>query len=129
MAMVDNRSVPELFADALNQFSKLIRNEVQLAKAELSAKATQAIMGAAFLAVAGLVSIAALVMVLMAVAAWLISTGWSPPISYLGAAIIGILLSGGFAWVGMNRLKPENLTPNRTIEQLRRDASAVKEHV
>jgi ABC-type uncharacterized transport system substrate-binding protein len=31
--------VPELFADALNQFSELMRNEFQLARAELSVKA------------------------------------------------------------------------------------------
>jgi uncharacterized membrane protein YqjE len=129
MAMIDNRSVPELVADAFNQFAKLIRNEIQLAKAEMSAKATQAAIGAAFLAVAGLVSIAALVLALMALAALLIQIGWSAPLSYLAAAIVGVLLSVVCGWLGMNRLKPENLTPNRTIEQLRRDASAVKEHV
>ena len=127
--MIDNRSVPELIAEAFNQFAKLIRNEVQLAKAEMSAKASQAAMGGAFLAVAGVIAIAALVLLLMALAAWLVESGWSPPLSYLAAAVVGLVVAAVFALVGKSRLKPEKLTPNRTMEQLRRDASAVREHV
>lgn len=127
MTPVDQRSVPELLADALNQFSKLISNEVQLAKAEMSAKVTQAIMGAAFLAVAGLMAIPVLVLALMALAAWLVRMGWSEPVSYLIAAVVGLVISGILAGIGVNRLKADSLTPDRTMKQLRRDANAVKE--
>jgi membrane protein implicated in regulation of membrane protease activity len=126
MATIDNRSVPELLADALTQFSKLISNELQLAKAEMSAKVTQAIMAAAFLAIAGLVAIPVLVLLLIAFAAWLAEMGWSDPAAYLASAVLGLVISGVLAWIGMNRLKASNLTPNRTLEQLRRDAQAMK---
>jgi hypothetical protein len=126
MATIDTRSVPELLADGLTQFSKLISNEVQLAKAEMSAKVTQAIMAAAFLAIAGLMAIPVLVLLLIAFAAWLIEMGWSDPVAYLAAAVFGLVASGILAWIGMNRLKASNLTPDRTLEQLRRDAQAVK---
>src|SRR5436190_5449027 len=42
MSVTDSRPVSELFADALNQFSKLIRSELHLARAEMSMKASQA---------------------------------------------------------------------------------------
>jgi hypothetical protein len=126
MATLDQRSVPELLADALNQFSKLISNEMQLAKAEMSAKVTQAVMGAAFLAIAGIMAIPVLVLALMALAAWLISMGWSAPASYLIAAVVGLAISGILAGIGISRLKSNTLTPDRTIKQLQRDARAVK---
>lgn len=125
MTPVDQRSVPELLAEALNQFSKLFSNEMQLAKAEMSAKVTQAVMGAAFLAIAAIMAIPVLVLLLMALAAALISLGWSAPASYLVAAAVGFVISGILAAVGMNRMK--NLTPDRTLNQLQRDAHAVKE--
>lgn len=125
MTPVDQRSVPELLAEALNQFSKLFSNEMQLAKAEMSAKVTQAVMGAAFLAIAAIMAIPVLVLLLMALAAALISLGWSAPASYLVAAAVGFVISGILAAVGMNRMK--NLTPDRTLNQLQRDAYAVKE--
>jgi hypothetical protein len=40
--------------------------------------------------------------------------------------VLGLVISGVLAWIGMNRLKASNLTPNRTLEQLRRDAQAMK---
>lgn len=129
MAMIDNRSVPELLGDALSQVSKLISNEIRLAKAEMSAKAKQAAIGVALLAVAGLIGIAALVMALMALAALLVQLGFSPPLANLGAAVAGLVLAAVFAFIGKGRLKPENLAPDRTMEQLRRDVSAVREHV
>src|SRR5687768_17356268 len=126
MTRIDNRSVPELLADALNQFSKLISNEVQLAKAEMAAKVTQAIMAAAFLAIAGLMAIPVLVLLLIAFGAWLIDMGWSDPLAYLAAAVLGLVISGILAWIGMNRLKASSLTPDRTLKQLQRDAQAMK---
>ena len=125
MSYPDQRSVPELMADALNQFSKLISNEMQLAKAEMSAKVTQAIMGAAFLAIAGIMTIPVLVLALMAFAAWLVTLGWSAPASYLAAAAVGAVISAILTAIGLNRMK--NLSPDRTINQLQRDARAVKE--
>jgi hypothetical protein len=41
MTTNDSRSVSELFGDALSQFSKLVRNELQLARAEISIKVGQ----------------------------------------------------------------------------------------
>jgi hypothetical protein len=42
MSATDSRPVSELFADALKQLSKLMRNELQLARAEIAVKASEA---------------------------------------------------------------------------------------
>ena len=130
MAIADDlRSVPELISHALSQVSRLIRDEIQLAKAELSNNLTKAAVGVGMLVGAAVVMIAALVLFLMALAAWLVHLGMSPAVANLLAGIAGAVIAGLLAWIGLGRLKPENLTPRRTIEQLQRDAAVVKEHV
>jgi len=130
MAIMDDlRTVPELISHALSQVSRLIRDEIQLAKAEISNNLTQAAVGVGMLAGGAVTMIAVLVLWLLAMAAWFVQLGLSPPIAYLLAGLAGAVIAGILAWLGMNRLKPENLTPRRTIEQLQRDAAVVKEHV
>ena len=123
----ENRSVADLLSEALHQVSSLVQSELRLAKAELGAKAAQASIGIGLIAGGGLVSLAAFTLLLMALAAWFVALGLSPPIANLAAAIIGLALSGALIWFGMSRLKPENLKPNRTLDQLGQDAAAVKE--
>lgn len=125
----DQRTVAELVGDAIDQFSKLIGNEVAIARAEIAAKATQAAMGAGFLAGAALLLIPALVLLLMALAAWLSELGLNDSLSNLIAGVVALVISGVLAYVGKNRLSPENLTPQRTINELQRDVAAVKEQV
>ena len=125
----DPRSIPELFGDAIEQLGKLVQNEVQLARAEISEKAAQAGMGAAYVAAAAVLCIPVLVLLLMAFALWLVQMGFSPVVSHLMAAAVGALLSVVLGLVGLNRLKPENLTPNVTLRQVKRDVAAAKEMV
>ena len=124
----EGRSFSDLLTEALNQFTRLMRTEVQLAKAEISTKAAQAGMGIGFLGGGALIGLAGLVVLLLALAALFAELGMRGSLAHLLAAVIGFAIAGALAWMGLNRLKPENLTPDRTIEQLRRDAVAVKEH-
>jgi putative superfamily III holin-X len=123
----DPRSIPELFGDAIEQLGKLVQNEVQLARAEISQKAAQAAMGAAYVGAAAILCIPVLVLLLMALALWLIQMGFSPVSAHLLAAAAGALVSVLLGIVGLNRLKPENLTPNVTLRQVKRDVAAAKE--
>ena len=123
----DPRSIPELFGDAIEQLGKLVQNEVQLARAEIADKAAQAAMGAAYVGAAAILCIPVLVLLLMALALWLVQMGFSPVASHLIAAAIGALVSVVLALVGLNRLKAENLTPTTTLRQVKRDVAAAKE--
>ena len=123
------RSIAELFSDALHQFTKLIRTEVQLARAEIATKAGEAAMGIAFVAGAALAMVAALVLLLLALGVWLTELGVPDPIAYLVAGVVGALISAILAWTGMNRLKAGNLAPERTMGQFQRDAAVVREQM
>src|SRR6476620_10156415 len=78
-----NRSIPELFSDAVGQLAKLIGNEFDLARAELSEKAGVAARASAMIGAGVVILIPALVLVLFAVSAALIRSGMSEPAAYL----------------------------------------------
>jgi len=123
----DVRSIPALFGDAIEHLGKLVHNEVQLARAEMSEKVAQAGMGVAYVAAAGVLMIPVLVVLLLTLALWLNDMGLSLVISHLLAAAIGAVVSVILGVVGLNRFKPEKLTPTVTIQQVERDVAAAKE--
>jgi phage-related tail protein len=123
----DLNDIPKLFGDAVEQLGKLVQNEAQLARTEMAEKITQAGIGTAYLAGAAALCIPVLVMLLMALSILLIQGGLSPVAAYLTSAVVGAILSGILAAVGVNRLKPENLTPNVTIQEVSRDVATAKE--
>jgi hypothetical protein len=125
----DTRSFSELLSDAVNKLTALVRSEIQLARAELTAKVGEAAVGLAMLAVSASVMIAALVLLLMALAGWLVHLGLTPPLADFFAALVGAVIGAVIAWNGISRLKADNLAPKRTLEQLHRDASTAKELV
>ena len=127
MSLHDARLIPGLVGDAIEQLAKLVQNEVQLARAEIAEKVAQAGMGIGYVAAAGVLMIPALVVFLIALALWLNQQGFSPISSHLIAAGIGAGASVVLGLVGLNRLKPEKLTPTVTIQQVNRDVAAAKE--
>jgi len=129
MSTNDKRSVSELFSDALNQFSALLRNELQLARKEMSLKASEATTAVALLVGAGLFLIAVLVELLAALAAWMQELGTAPSLALLIAGGVGLLIVALLGGIGMNRLKTNSLVPQRTFNQLQQDVAAAKEHV
>jgi hypothetical protein len=123
------RSIPEIFTDVINQLMTLFRKETALARAEMSEKISQAVAGLAMIVIGAVLLIPALVILLEAGVAALDRAGFPHEYSTLiaggGALLLGIIL----LLVGVSRLKAENLAPTKTIEQLQRDAAAVKEQV
>jgi Putative Actinobacterial Holin-X, holin superfamily III len=124
-----NRSIPELFSDAVGQLAKLIGNEFDLARAELSEKAGAAARASAMIGAGVVILIPALVLLLFAISAALVRSGLPEPVSYLltgaGAAVVsGILIS-----LGMSRLSADALKPSITLDQVERDKVAAREIV
>jgi hypothetical protein len=126
---VDGKPVSELIADALQQFSRLVRNEMALARAELTDKAKKALHGGAMLGVAAAFALPSLFVLMLALAALLVEMGLAASLSYLITAVIGFIIAGVLAKVGMERFKADAFVPNRTINQLHRDAATVKERI
>jgi len=125
----DINAIPRLFGNAVEQLGKLVQNEAQLAKAELSQKMTQAAVGAAYIAGAAVLCIPVVMLLLIAFALWLVQLGWSPVAAHLAAAGCGAIVCALLAMIGRSYLKPEELKPRVTIQQVERDVATAKEMV
>ena len=123
------RSIPELFGDAMSQLAKLIANEFALARTELSEKVSDAGRAAAFIGAGAILMIPAIVVLLSAAAAALIRTGFSDPVAYLCVGGVAVAVSGTLIAVGVNRLSGNALKPSVTLDQVERDTIAAKEMV
>jgi hypothetical protein len=125
----NSRSIPELFSDAVGQLAKLVSNEFDLARAELSEKASQVGRATAMIGAGAVILMPALVLLLFAVSAALIRGGFSEPIAYLLTGAGAGLASGALIATGIKRLSGDALKPSVTIDQVKRDKIAAKEMV
>ena len=123
------RSIPELFSDALGQLAKLIGNEFDLAKAELSAKAGQVGRGVAMIGAGAVIMIPALVVLLFAAAAALMHAGLSDPVAYLLTGGAAAVLAAALIGIGISRMSGDALKPSMTLDQIQQDKAAAKEMV
>jgi hypothetical protein len=129
MSSPSGRTIPELFSDAVGQLAKLVGNEFDLARAELSDKAGQAGRAVGMIGAGAVILIPALVLLLFAVSAALIRGGLSDPVAYLIVGLGAALLSAVLIAVGMSRLSGGALKPTVTLDQVERDKVAAKEMV
>ncbi len=129
MSSTSNRSIPDLVSDAFGQLAKLVGNEFDLARAELSDKAGQIGRAAAIIGAGAIILMPALVLLLFAVAAALIRGGFSEPVSYLITGAGAALVSGALIATGLSRLSGDALKPTVTLNQVQQDKIAVKEMV
>jgi hypothetical protein len=130
----DGRSVGELFRDLRDEMTRLLRQELQLAKAESSEKAKvfgrSGIMAGAGAAIGLAGLLVALLGIGFLVSALLVMAGlrdlharWIGPLGV--GVIVGIV---GYILVrkAMNNFKKESLVPERTIESLQENQEWAK---
>ena len=124
-----SRSIPELFSDAVGQLAKLVGNELDLARSELSEKAGQAGKAAGMIGAGAVILIPALVVLLFAASSTTIRGRMSEPVAYLLVGLGAALLSAVLIAVGISRLSGGALKPTVTLDQVQRDKVAAKEMV
>lgn len=120
------KSLSELLRDLIDQFSRIIRHEVGLAKAEMSEKVTQVGMALGMLAGSLVLAIAALVVLLFS-AVYALGTVMDPWLSALIVGGVAALVAAMLVARGISRLKASSLAPTHTVESLRDNAEFVKE--
>ena len=128
MADKQDRSIGELFSELAGETATLIRQEVALAKVELTQKAGKAGGHVGSLAIGGAVAYAAL---LCALAGVIILLAGLVPLwvaAFVVAAITG-LIGGMMISKALAGLKQINVAPRQTIETLKEDAQWAKEQV
>ena len=121
-------SLPEVLSDVLGDFADLFRKELRLARAELSSNISAKVRGAIWLVVAGLFGLLALASLLGAAVAWITTFAISLHIAFLIVAAAVAFLAAFAYFAGRSEIRAE-LTPSRTISQLKHDIEATKEQL
>lgn len=122
--MTAGRSTPELFGNVVSLVSDLFRTELRLARTEIGEKASQAISAIVVAVVGAILLLSALFVLLGAAVDGIVAAGFSRWLS-------GLMVGGAVGTIGLicvlvavGRLKPANLTPRRTLGQLKMSGSA-----
>ena len=124
----EERSLGDLFSELAGETGTLVRQEVALAQAELTHKATKAGKNIGYLVVGGAVGYAAALAIIAGVILLLavVIPAW------LAAMLVGIVI-GGVAYFmitsGLEQLKKTDPLPRNTIETLKEDAKWLKKEV
>jgi len=122
----DNRSLGELFSELTREMSTLVRQEVALAKTEMTTKMSSMgknvglMVGGGLVLYAGFLSLIAFAIIALSLAMPL----W-------GAALLVtalVLAIGAFlVWFGREHMKRVDMAPRQTVETLKEDARWMRE--
>jgi Putative Actinobacterial Holin-X, holin superfamily III len=125
----DERTLGEMFAELSRETRTLVQQELQLAKTELTEKASKMGKGAGLIVGGGLIAYGGLLAIIAAMVLILIAIGLPP----WAAALVGGVLVAGTGYllirVGLAALKPQELMPQKTIDTLKEDAQWLKAQV
>jgi len=122
----DDRSLGELFAELAQETSTLVRQEVTLAKTEITHKASRAGRHVGILAAGGAVAYAGLLAILAGIIALL---NLVMPL-WVSALLVGVVVGVvGYVLVrrALDALKREDFAPRETIETLKEDQRWAKD--
>ena len=124
---VRERSLPELLSEIMSDVQRLVRDEVQLARAELTRGLRELAVGAASFVVAGILGLFGVAFIGVAIfyALFLAMPGWA---AGLVTAALFLILAGIAFYVGRSRLKPSELVPEETIRTLEEDREWIARH-
>jgi len=121
-----DESIGKLIGEVAGDVSKLFRQEVALAKAELKEEAAKAGEAGGMLAGAGFAGYMVAVLLSLAVVFGLgevMPLGWAAVI----VAIVWAVVGGVLYTLGRNRLKEVDAVPRQTVETLKEDAQWVRD--
>jgi hypothetical protein len=121
----DDTSIGELITNISDDLSRLFRQEVELAKAELKQEAAKAGKAAGMLGGAGFAGYLAVVLLSFALVFGLsnvMDAGWAALI----VAAIWLAIGAVLYVSGRNKLKTVDPMPNRTVDTIKEDARWLK---
>lgn len=125
---LENRPLGDLFGDLATDMGNLVRQEVALAKVEISQKAKYVGRNVGYLVIGGAVAYAALLAIIAAIIMLLAKV-----VPHWGSALIVGAVVGGIGWLligkAMMALQQTDLTPRETVETLKEDATWMKQQI
>jgi predicted phage tail protein len=124
----DDRSLGELFSALAADTGTLVRQEVALAQAEITAKATKAGKNVGYLAAGGAVGYVGLMAI---VAGVIIGLSYFIP-AWLAAILVGgVIAVASYVMVNsaLSELRSMEVTPTETVDSIKEDAQWLKNQV
>lgn len=125
----DDRSLGQLFGDLSRQLGTLVRQEIDLAKTETTARVSAIGRDAAMVGAGAALAHAALLVGLVGIAILLADLGLAPWLAFVLVAIVVGVIAAALIQQGRARLQHADLAPRETIETLKEDAEWAKERV
>jgi uncharacterized membrane protein YqjE len=122
-----SRSIPDLLASLVRQLTGLIRNEGQLARAELSEKIDKLVGAAIMIGAGAVLLLPALVILLQAAVAVLVEADWSPAAASLLVSVVVLAIGAVLIFIGLKRLQTVSFVPRKTIRQIQQDVAVATE--
>ena len=125
---LENLPLGDLLGDLATNMSNLVRQEVALAKVEITQKAKHVGRNVGYLVIGGAVAYAALLAIIAAIIMLLAKV-----VPHWGSALIVGAVVGGIGWMligkAMAALQQADLTPRETVETLKEDATWMKQQI
>lgn len=125
---IRERPLTDLVGEIMGDVQRLVRDEVKLARAEITRSIQQVAVGAAAIAIAAALGYLGVLFIGFAVfwAIFLAIPGWA---AALAVAVGFFILAGIALFVGYQRLKPSRLAPRETLETLEEDREWLERRV
>jgi xanthine/uracil permease len=127
MQAQDNRPLGDLFGDLGKQLSTLIRQEIQLARTELSDTAGKLGRSLLSLVAGGLIAYSGLLVLLAAAVLGLVALGIDLWLSALVVGLVVIAIGTYLVRAGLEAVRTTNLAPTETVETMKDNIEAIKE--
>jgi len=127
-ALKQERSLGELFSELAGETGTLVRQEIALAQAEMTKKASTVGTNVASLAVGGAVGYAAVLAILAGIILGL--ANFMP--AWVASLIVGAVVAGIAYFMvssALSKLKNTELTPTATVDSIKEDAQWLKNQV
>ena len=125
---LENLPLGDLLGDLATNMSNLVRQEVALAKVEITQKAKHVGRNVGYLVIGGAVAYAALLAIIAAIIMLLAKV-----MPHWGSALIVGAVVGAIGWMligkAMAALQQTDLTPRETVETLKEDATWMKQQI
>jgi len=118
-------SIGELLRTLVEDVGHLFRTELRLAQAEVKSNLAGLKVGAAAIAVGGMLLLVSLFTLVGAFVGWLtpyVGAGWAAFIVAVVLAVVGLIAIS----VGGKKLSAASLAPQRTVASLKQDAQTLK---
>jgi hypothetical protein len=120
------RSLGELFTDLTHTLRSLMRQELALARAELTQSVTSARQGAILVGIGIALAAAGGLALTAAACLGLVALGLPPAAAALVVAAVLLVAGLVFVRLGATRLGPDRMAPRATVETMRENAQLLR---